>query len=282
LHGDTGSTGTGSNMKNKFILKKLTLILLISVFLFLNYGFCTDQVKDEKHKINYFESTALFKYIVKLPNGYSGEKKYNLVIALHGGNGDPESFSRHFQLFKESSDIFVFPQGPFPWLVNGKLGYDWSMWPSGNNFLVEKAALLAEKYIIDLVKIMSGKYKLNKIYILGFSQGAIFALRAGIKNPGIVNGIISLSGPGLLKDLKNPFSGEPISDWLPEKYIKNGNKLRVFIANGDKDKSTTVELGVRSRDILFKFGYDVTFMNFDGRHEIKSEVLVVVLKWLNK
>ena len=72
------------------------------------------------------------------------------------------------------------------------------------------------------------------------------------------------------------------SGWLPEQYIKKGNKLRIFIANGNKDKSTTVELGIRSRDVLQNFGYEVTFVTFEGGHKLDSDVLKHVVKWIDK
>ena len=43
-------------------------------------------------EIFYFQSSALFKCHIKLPENYEPDQPHNLVIGLHGGVATPESF----------------------------------------------------------------------------------------------------------------------------------------------------------------------------------------------
>jgi phospholipase/carboxylesterase len=145
-----------------------------------------------------------------------------------------------------------------------------------------QASNLSESYILDLLKTLTKKYKINSIYLMGFSQGAIFTYQIGIRNPHCFKGIICLSGPGLLEPLILPFSNKKITDWLEEKNIAGAKRLRVFIGHGKNDKSPDYNMGLKSRDTLKKYGYDVTFYSFDGKHEIVKEELEHVINWLKK
>ena len=134
----------------------------------------------------------------------------------------------------------------------------------------------------DLVTELKAHYSISDIYLMGFSQSAIFTYIAGIQRPQLYKGIICLSGPGIHEPLVNPFAGEYASDWLVEKYIEPAKSLRVFIAHGTKDQAAKYELGVKSNKILSSYGYDVTFYSFDGGHVIDPSSLKKALEWINK
>jgi len=235
----------------------------------------------DSSKTIYFQSSALFQCKIKPPDNYNPKKIYPLIIGLHGGNGSPYQFIKIWDEIERTNFIFAVPQAPYAWLMKEKIGYEWSLWPTGDEELIETTALITEKYIADLIKDLKHKYRVSTVYLLGHSQGAIFTYRAGIKNHKLINGIICLSGPGLFEKIWSPFSDTLQTNWLPEKYLKPASHLRVFIANGEKDKFTPVKLGIKSRDILKSYGFDVTFYTFDGGHRVDKNMLKLVNKWLN-
>ncbi len=100
------------------------------------------------------------------------------------------------------------------------------------------------------------QYNIGDVYLFGFSQGAIFAYVAGIKIHNLYKGLIIHSGPGLLEPLISPFTGEKNDNWL-----------------GKDDKKVKYELGIKSKDILSNFGYDVTFRDFTGGHSVNHKML---------
>ena len=265
-------------------LKKIFIVVLIASL--FTTSFYAQKSENDSTQIEtesiYFESKALFKYLVKLPNNYNPKKSSPLIVGLYGGNQTAKKFIKIWDEIKEPQFIYAVPQAPYAWFMNGKFGFDWSLWPTGNDELIERAAIISENYIIDLIKELTNKYNVSNVYLFGFSQGAIFAYRVGIKNHQYVDGLICLSGPGLLEKIWSPFSDTLQVNWLPEKYIKAGNDLRVFISNGDTDKFTPIELGIKSRDILKKYGYDVIFQDFNGGHEVNYEILDNVIEWIKQ
>src|SRR5258706_11090953 len=53
-------------------------------------------------------------YLIHLPSGYNDQEKVPLVIALHGGGGNPEQFARDTgfnQKADEAGFIVVYPRG---------------------------------------------------------------------------------------------------------------------------------------------------------------------------
>lgn len=56
--------------------------------------------------------------------------------------------------------------------------------------------------------------------------------------------------------------------------------MRAFIAHGKDDKEVKFELGLKSKQLLARFGYEVTFYGFEGGHTVEKDVLKQVVDWL--
>jgi len=68
------------------------------------------------------------------------------------------------------------------------------------------------------------------------------------------------------------FTDEPEEHWLEEDDIKTGKN----------DRSAKYELGVKSKNVLLRNGYDVTFQDFNRGHSMSSEIAARVVKWLQQ
>ncbi|HUS84067.1 MAG TPA: hypothetical protein VMX56_02900 [Anaerolineales bacterium] len=228
----------------------------------------------------YIESSALFGSLMRLPENYAPERSCPLVVGLAGGGGNPEDLITLWDHFPDRSFIYAVPQAPYPMLDDGELGFDWFMWPTGDDKLISKATELSEKYIVKVVQDLTSLHDINDVYLLGFSQGAILAYLSGIKHHHVFKGIICLSGPALLAPLVNPFTGSFNPTWLTERLIQDAGELRVFITHGKDDHPVPYEMGIRSRDILMKHGYDVTFRDFNGGHSHPpGGILAQIVNW---
>ena len=229
----------------------------------------------------YIKTPALQKCLINFPDDFILEKSYPLVVGLHGGGSSPNNLITIWDQIPNKNFIYAVPQAPYPLVVDSKLMFDWAMWPSGDVDLISRATELSEKYIVDVIQELSNLHNIGDVYLLGFSQGAIFAYLVGIKQTHLFNGIISLSGPGLLTPLKNPFASSSGSNWLNEEEIQSAKKLRVFITHGKKDQAAKYDLGIRSRDILIKHGHDVIFRDFVGGHSIPPDpILGEIADWI--
>ena len=229
----------------------------------------------------HIEGTALFGCHVRLPKKYTPERSCPLIVGLTGGGGNPEEFFTLWDQFPDKKFIYAVPQAPYPVLDDGKLGFDWAMWPTGDEELIAKATELSEKYIVQVVQDLTSSYNIGDVYLLGFSQGAIFAYLAGIKHHHVFKGLICMSGPGLLTPLINPFTGFSNPAWLSEEFIQDAAELRIFIIHGKDDRLAPYQMGVRSRDILLEHGYEVKFRDFDGGHgHPPKEILAQISNWI--
>nr|NQU94203.1 hypothetical protein [Bacteroidota bacterium] len=256
------------------------LMLLLCIVNNLVQGQETELKSEENSETFYFKSESLFMCNIKLPGNFNPADTHTLVIGLHGGGSTPESFIKVWDDVKDVNFIYATPQGPYPILFD-KLGNEWSLWSSPDLKIREQAGDLISDYIADLVKVLKERYKINDTYLSGFSQGAVFTYVAGLQNPQLYKGILIFSGPGIFEPLMN-FDGPFASDWMKAEYLKPANHLRAFLTHGIKDQSVKYELGVKSKEILTSYGYDVTFHSFEGGHTIDPEMLKLALEWINK
>jgi predicted esterase len=101
-----------------------------------------------------------------------------------------------------------------------------------------------------------------RIALGGFSDGATYALSLGLINGDLFKSIVAFS-PGFL------IGGIPIGS------------PRIFISHGTHDHILPIDrCGRRVAASLMARGYDVTFREFDGNHEIPADIAREALRWV--
>lgn len=216
----------------------------------------------------YFEINSVQYGRLLLPENYSPEKKYNLIIGLHGAGGDPVDFMRSFKLVG-GDFIFATLAGPYTNSVTPGPGYFWYNRLLTDSTLSNRMTDLAVDYIAKAVRDLKKKCPVDKVFLVGFSQGAMISYEAGIRKSDIINGIIC-------------FGGILYENRFAAKDFEAGKKLRVFIAHGFSDAAVPFADGEKARDLLRGDGYDVTFISFEGGHFVPASVLAEALKWVDK
>ncbi len=102
-----------------------------------------------------------------------------------------------------------------------------------------------------------------RIAIGGFSDGATYGLSLGLINGDLFSRVVAFS-PGFVVD------GTP-----------HGTP-RIFISHGRADPILPIDrCGRRIVSELRKRGYDVTFREFDGGHEIPADIARAGMRWLS-
>jgi phospholipase/carboxylesterase len=102
----------------------------------------------------------------------------------------------------------------------------------------------------------------TRMAIGGFSDGATYAISLGLINGDLFNHVVGFS-PGF------------VVEGAPE------GKPRFFISHGTRDHILPINrCGRRIATALKAQGYDVTFREFDGDHEIPADVAREGLQWL--
>lgn len=101
-----------------------------------------------------------------------------------------------------------------------------------------------------------------RIAVGGFSDGASYALSLGMINGDLFPSILAFS-PGFV------ITGTP------------HGKPRMFISHGTRDRILPIDsCGRRIAANLIARGYDVTFREFEGDHEIPDDIAIAGIKWM--
>lgn len=102
----------------------------------------------------------------------------------------------------------------------------------------------------------------KRLSIAGFSDGATYAISLGLANGDLFPHVLAFS-PGFV--VRAPEHGHP----------------RFFFSHGTNDQ--ILPIGVCSRVIVPQLrgrGFDVTYREFEGRHELPPEIQADAFKWL--
>lgn len=171
---------------------------------------------------------------------------YRLVLLLHGAGG---SARQGLDLLLPVADahhlLLVAPQSSAAsWdLIAGGFGAD----------VARVDGLLANVF---------DRYPVQDVTFGGFSDGASYALSLGLANGDLVDAVLAFS-PG--------FAAPPVTHGHP----------RIFISHGVDDRVLPID--VCSRRLvphLRDRGYDVTYEEFPGGHEIPSPIRDTATTWL--
>ena len=171
-----------------------------------------------------------------------------LFVLLHGAGGAGDRVLNKFRDASDASGIAV--------LAPDSRG---GTWDAIRGYFSEDVAFLdrALAKVFDLVSVDPAR-----IAVGGFSDGATYGLSLGLINGDLFPRIVACS-PGFVID--GPSHGKP----------------HVFISHGTEDSILPIDSC--SRVIvpdLRRLGYDVTFREFKGEHEVPPAIAVEAMTWL--
>ena len=212
------------------------------------------------------EGLAL-KYLVQLPAEKSAHPP--IIILLHGYGSDEQDLFSLRTVFPKNY-LVVSARAPYP--LPGH-GYEWYEMTDVNGVHDGNTAQLANsrKLIEKFIKQVTTAYHADaaKVYLAGFSQGAIMSYRVGLTDPALLNGIGVLSGT-IYPSLKPMVKKNPAL-----------KKLRIFISHGEADDRISFTEGNAADDYLKTLGLNPEFHSYPGMgHTVSRDVLSDFVKWL--
>jgi len=193
-----------------------------------------------------------------------------LVIFLHGyGSNEADLIGMKFQLPAQYNYLSV--QAP---LSLGEGRYQWfrKKGEGAYNGETDDLKVSGEK-LRDFVAQAAKKYHTtpDKVYLIGFSQGAMMTYEVGLRPPAAVGGIAALSGR-LLPVLKTELKAE--QQPLP---------LSIFIGHGTADDRVPYHDGTEAKAMLEKLDYTPQFHAYPGvGHSISAAELRDLNGWLQQ
>jgi Predicted esterase len=185
--------------------------------------------------------------ILQLPRSAS-QSPLPLLVMLHGATQSAEDMFWYLGSSPEEAGVAVLAPNSrdTTWdAITGSFGED-------VDFLNRALERVFETTAIDPKRLAVG----------GFSDGASYALSLGLINGDLFNSVVAFS-PGFVID------GTP-----------HGTP-RIFISHGTRDHILPINrCGRRVAASLKSLGYDVTFREFDGDHEIPAAIAREGLRFL--
>lgn len=218
---------------------------------------------------HFYKIEHVMRCLVHFPEGYDGKAEYVLVIALHGRGGSARDFDHLWEKVGGARCIMATPEGPYilPFEQRRDIpGHSWDI-PVTDPRIWAMADPLVVDGLVKTVKEIREHYRVGKVYIMGFSQGAAYAYMAAIRNPDIFSGALALAGN---------YPGE----FLAREDLENAKgKVRIFIAHARNDKQVPYKKSAEARETLEKLGFKVDFHSFLEGHSVPAALFEKALNW---
>jgi len=182
-----------------------------------------------------------------VPQSYDPAVPAPLFVALHGAGQSSDLWLTYLSRSESRAMILLVPESRgVTWdLISGVLGPDVA-------FIDQALAYTFARCRIDP----------TRACLAGFSDGASYALSLGLSNGDLFTHLIGYS-PGFAQSL-DPVTGKP----------------RIFISHGTSDPILSV---AHTRQVIVPqltgAGYDVTYEEFSGGHEVPASVSLAALDW---
>ena len=184
-----------------------------------------------------------------VPSGYKQGVAMPLVVWLHGAGGTG-NVSNGLALLADEFGFIVLAPDSREWTWGAILG----RWEGDLEFLQRALSQTISRYSIDR----------ERIWLGGFSDGASFSLSLGISYGDIFRRVYAGS-PGVMQP------------------IEAKGKPPIFISHGTSD--TTMPIDETSRKFvprLKALNYDVTYREYEGRHQLPPDILREAIVWMTK
>ncbi len=171
------------------------------------------------------------------------------MVALHGAGGSAAGPISLLQGFAESRGFLVLAvdsRGTVWDVSASKFGPDVA-------FIDSALAWTFDRCAVDPTRIL----------LEGFSDGASYTLGLGLTNGDLFSRLVAFS-PGYIPESSSPWRGSP----------------KIFISHGRQDPVLPIDAA--SRVIVSDLQsqqYDVTYMEFDGGHDVPPAILTSAVDW---
>jgi len=201
----------------------------------------------------------------------SKNKPQQVIVLCHGYGGDGKDISAlaiNWQRFLPDA-LFLCPNAPETCSINPK-GYQWFDLTIEKEEIILEKSLIAEKKLNIFLDQVCDNLQLEPINLalVGFSQGCMISIQAGLKRKKKVNSLIG-------------YSGKVINQ---KHLLKNVNsKPKIFLMHGENDTIVSPTYLLEAKEYLKNCGINVKIKMFKNcEHRIPVEGSSLGLAFLKK
>jgi phospholipase/carboxylesterase len=210
------------------------------------------------------ELSSLFSKIAPLSSNESGP--HPALIFLHG-RGTDENDLLELTSYLDPHFLIASVRAPYRFSYGGYTWFDLDEKSTVNIDQLINSRDSFFQWLDDFLK--NNPIDSSRLFLFGFSMGAIMSLAISLSNPKRFKGIVAHSG--ML----------PQDEQLSYQWNDLGN-LSFFIAHGSQDPIVPVELGRQAHRRLLQANADVIYREYPIQHTISDESLSDVSIWLQK
>ncbi len=127
---------------------------------------------------------------------------------------------------------------------------------------------MVTEFLPKTVSAIQRRYKVDDVYVLGYSQGARIAVLTGIYVNQVFKGAVAFG-----------LSGYETA-WLDETVLKTARRTPFLLVHGETDEWAPLSISEHARDHLTGEGFEVTFRPHPGGHTMPTDQLDYVAKWI--
>lgn len=193
-----------------------------------------------------------------------------LLLLLHGyGSNEHDLFG--LAPYLDPRLLIVSARAPHMLMPGGYAWFALDIGPQG--IAIDPAqAEASRQQIVRFIGEVSEAYGADpaRVFLLGFSQGAMMAGAVALTRPDLVAGVALLSGMVALEAL--PVVAPP--EQLAGKPF--------LVIHGTLDQVLPVELGRAARDTLARLPVELTYHEYPMGHAINAEALDDLVAWLER
>jgi poly(3-hydroxybutyrate) depolymerase len=210
---------------------------------------------------------------VFLPYRYDRDRKYPLVVYLHGYNAPNPSYATgtppdRYNVFAQRLDvIYLMPHG------RGNAGYR----GIGEADVMRAVAEARKRFSVDV----------DRIYLTGESMGGGGVWYVGSRHTDVFAALAPIFGGW---DYHAEDSGEEVAAWSPQRralsetyssfaQAENLRDTPVFVLHGDIDEAVSVQNSRYAVRMLQRWGYDVRYHELPGRGHASLYMDDEIVRW---
>lgn len=202
-------------------------------------------------------------YEIRKPRELDPKKTYPAIFVMHGIGSNEQNMLSLVEGLEDQFYIFSIrghlsqPPGFAYFTIQGYGKPHREVFDEGVSKLSSFIDYAEKEYPLDK----------SRLFLLGFSQGAILSMTLALTLGNKINGVIALSGY--------------IPQFVKEDYnIKPVDQLSLFISHGEMDQVLPYEWGVANEEYFRGLGSNVTFKTYQEGHTVSLKNKQDFTKWL--